>query len=76
MPLAARILGAAEAGCEALGVAFDNVDRAAWDAVIVRLNENLDAPTRLREWNEGRKLGVWEAIDIAIHVKQRTAAAA
>lgn len=75
-PGAARMLGAAEAGCEALGIEFDNVDRAAWEAILARLNGRLDAATRLREWNEGRTLGVWEAIDLAIHAKPRAAVAA
>src|SRR5260221_6972496 len=70
-PAAAGTLGATEAGCEALGVVFDIVDLAAWDAVVDQLNEKLDAPTRLREWNEGRQLGVWEAIDFATHRQQR-----
>jgi len=73
---AARVLGAAEAGCEALGVIFDNVDLAVWDAASDRLSERVDAPTRLREWNEGRRLGVWEAIDFASHRQARTAVAA
>jgi predicted ATPase/class 3 adenylate cyclase len=73
---AARVLGATEAGCEALGLVFDNMDRAAWDAVVSRLNGMLDAPTRLREWNEGRKLGVWEGIDLAVHTRLRAAVAA
>lgn len=73
---AARTLGATEAGCEALGIVFDTVDLAAWDAVVDQLGEKLDAPTRLREWNEGRQLGVWEAIDFAAHRQQRAAVAA
>ncbi|MGH8048299.1 MAG: hypothetical protein ACREKL_13740, partial [Chthoniobacterales bacterium] len=75
-PLAARILGATEAGCEALGIVFDSAERAEWDALLARLNEKLDAPTRLREWNEGRKLGVWEAIDLATHARPAAAVAA
>ena len=75
-PMAARMLGAAEAGCEALGVVFDNFDRIAWNALLERLNARLDAPARLREWNEGRKLGVWEAIDLATHARPQAAAAA
>jgi tetratricopeptide (TPR) repeat protein len=75
-PAAARILGAAETGREALGVVFDASDHAEWDAVLARLNEKIDAPARLREWNEGRKFGVWEAIDFAIHSKQPAAVAA
>jgi hypothetical protein len=74
--MAARMLGATEAGCEALGVVFDSVDRIAWTALLERLNGQLDAPTRLREWNEGRKLGVWEAIDFATHQPLRVAVAA
>jgi predicted ATPase len=75
-PAAARALGAAEAGCEALGIVFDNSDRAAWDKAVAQLNEQLGAPERLREWNAGRRLGVWEAIDAAIHARPRAAAAA
>ncbi len=74
--MAARMLGATEAGCEALGVVFDNSDRAAWNALLERLADRLDGPARLREWNEGRKLGVWEAIDAAAHARPRAAAAA
>jgi predicted ATPase len=73
---AARILGAAEAGREALAIIFDASDTEEWHATLGRLNEKLDAPARLREWNEGRKLGVWEAIDFATHARTRAAAAA
>ena len=66
-PLAARILGAAEAGREALGIVLDATDLPEWLATIARLEAALDASTRLREWNLGRQLGVWEAIDLAAH---------
>jgi tetratricopeptide (TPR) repeat protein len=62
---AARMLGAREAGCESFGVSFDIIDLTASEAALANLNETLDAPTRWREWNEGRKLGVWEAIQTA-----------
>jgi len=41
-----------------------------------QLNERLDASSRLREWNVGRQLGVWEAIDFAAHARPGTALAA
>lgn len=65
--LAARTLGAAEAGRQALGIVLDALDLPEWEATVARLEAALDAPTRLREWNAGRQLGVWEAIDLAAH---------
>ncbi len=70
---AARVLGAAEAGREALGIMLDAVDRPEWDATMQRLDENLDASRRLREWNEGRDLSVWEAIDFAARTRRDAA---
>lgn len=72
---AARVFGAAEAGREALGIVFDAVDRAEWDESVGRLNAKIDAPTRFREWNEGRGLGVWEAIDFAARTRVPSTAA-
>lgn len=63
--LAARTLGAAEAGREALGITLDSADTEDWDATLSRLDQRIDGPTRLREWNVGRGMGVWEAIDAA-----------
>ncbi len=71
---AARVLGAAEAGREALGIVLDNNDRTEWEESVARLRERVAAPTRLREWNAGRQLGVWEAIDFATHTRPELAA--
>ncbi len=65
--LAARVLGAAEAGREALGIMLDSTDLPAWEATLDRLKAAIDPVERLREWNLGRQLGVWEAIDLAAH---------
>lgn len=73
---ACRVLGAAEAGREALGIVLDPSDRAEWEATVTQLNERLDPSTRLREWNAGRQFGVWEAIDFAAHARPGTASAA
>jgi predicted ATPase len=73
---AARALGAAEAGREALGIMLDTTDMHELDLTIAKLNQSLDASSRLREWNEGRRLGVWEAIDFATHARPRQAVAA
>ncbi|HEY8899901.1 MAG TPA: adenylate/guanylate cyclase domain-containing protein [Chthoniobacterales bacterium] len=75
-PAAARVLGASEAGREALGITLDVIDRADWERTVSTLGRELDAPARLREWNTGRQLGLWEAIDFAIHNRKRSAAAA
>ncbi|MDD5198706.1 MAG: adenylate/guanylate cyclase domain-containing protein [Terrimicrobiaceae bacterium] len=72
---AARTLGAAEAGREALGIAMDATDLAEWEATVAQLDEKLDPTARLREWNAGRSLGVWEAIDFATRARPRAAAA-
>jgi hypothetical protein len=72
---AARIFGAAEAGREALGIELDAPDRADWDASLARLEKAIAPADRLRAWNEGRQLGVWEAIDSAIRGRLRAVAA-
>jgi len=73
---ACRVLGASEAGREALGIVLDPNERAEWDATMQQLNERLDASSRLREWNAGRQLGVWEAIDFAAHARPGSALSA
>jgi predicted ATPase/class 3 adenylate cyclase len=72
---AARMLGAAEAGREALGIELDPTDQSDWTATITRLGSALDPAARLRAWNEGRMLGVWEAIDSGIRTRLRAVAA-
>jgi predicted ATPase/class 3 adenylate cyclase len=72
---AARMLGAAEAGREALGLELDAIDQSEWEATVARLDTALDPAVRLRAWNEGRQLGVWEAIDSAIRARLRAVAA-
>ncbi len=74
--MAARMLGAAEAGREALGIVLDKPDQKDWAATTERLAREVDGTERLREWNAGRNLGVWEAIDMAIKAVAPTAAAA
>lgn len=73
---ATRVLAAAEAGREALGITLDDTDRVEWEAAAAKLETALDSPTRLRVWNEGLELGVWEAIDLAARTRPKAAAAA
>lgn len=63
--LAARLLGAAEAGREALGITLDRQDQGIWNDTLAQLDGALDGAERLKEWNAGRRMGVWEAIDVA-----------
>lgn len=72
---AARMLGAAEAGHKALGLELDPTDRADWEATVARLGAAMDSAACLRAWNEGRQLGVWEAIDEGIRTRLRAIAA-
>jgi hypothetical protein len=69
------MLGAAEAGREALAIELDPTEQTDWTATITRLGSALEPAARLRAWNEGRLLGVWEAIDSGIRTRLRAVAA-
>ncbi len=64
---AARLLGAAEAGREHLGMVLGNEDRGEWEATVARIAAKLDPDTQGREWTHGRRTGIWEAVDAAVH---------
>jgi len=73
---AARALGAAESGREALAITLDAVDQAELDRSILQLETTLANPARRREWEIGRGQSLWEAVDDAIHSDAETQAAA
>ena len=68
---AARLLGAAEAAREALGITLDTADRGELDASLAALESATDELTRAREWALGRQTQVWQAIDSALNPESK-----
>ncbi len=62
---AARVLGAAEAGREALGITLDPADQSELDQSRDRLAGALDPAVLKREWELGRQMTIWEAVTFA-----------
>jgi predicted ATPase/DNA-binding SARP family transcriptional activator len=63
---AARLFGAAEALREAIGSPVPLPDRAEYDRVVAAARSQLDAAAWAREWQEGQKLVLEEAIKLAL----------
>ncbi len=63
---AARLLAAAEAGREQLGISPEGLDVGLHDRALTALEQALGAEGLGRAWSEGRRLGVEPALDRAL----------
>lgn len=75
-PQAARLLGAAEAGRDQLGVVIGEEDRADWEAAIAGLAKYLTPAAQAAEWAIGSSSDLWESIDAAVRAGTEQALAA
>jgi len=62
----ARLFGAVEASCEALGRKMGIADRAEYDRIIAMVRTQLDEATFNVAWAEGRKMTLEQAIENAL----------
>ena len=63
---AARLLGAAEAGRERLGISPEGLDVELHDRAMLALEQALGAEGLARAWHAGRRLGIEPALDRAL----------
>jgi len=63
---AVRLLGAAEAGRESLGLVLGDPERREWEAVLTRVEGQIAGDLRAKAWALGRRTGLWEAVDAAV----------